>query len=59
MVLMGYSGVQGTLIYEKKLKLKISCQTPFKADVSAALPFLYFRFKTLCLNSTHSDENKY
>jgi hypothetical protein len=29
-VLMGYSGAQGTLIYEKKMKSKISCQTPFK-----------------------------
>ncbi len=27
---MGYSGAQGTLIYEKNLKSKISCQTPFK-----------------------------
>jgi hypothetical protein len=29
MVLMGYSGAQGTLIYEKNLISKISCQTPF------------------------------
>jgi hypothetical protein len=29
MVLLRYSGAQGTLIYEKNLKLKISCQTPF------------------------------
>jgi hypothetical protein len=29
MILMGYSGAQGTLIYEKNLKSKISCQTPF------------------------------
>ncbi len=28
---MEYSGAQGTLIHEKKLKSKISCQTPFKA----------------------------
>ncbi len=27
---MGYSGAWGTLIYEKNLKAKISCQTPFK-----------------------------
>ncbi len=27
---MGYSGARGTLIYEKNLKVKISCQTPFK-----------------------------
>ncbi len=31
MVLMGYSGARGTLIYEKNLKAKISCQTPFKS----------------------------
>ncbi len=30
MVLMGYLGARGTLIYEKNLKSKISCQTPFK-----------------------------
>jgi hypothetical protein len=29
MVLMGYSGARGTLIYEKNLKAKISCQTHF------------------------------
>ncbi len=27
---MGYSEARGTLIYEKNLKSKISCQTPFK-----------------------------
>ncbi len=27
---MVYSGARGTLIYEKNLKLKFSCQTPFK-----------------------------
>jgi hypothetical protein len=26
---MGLSGARGTLIHEKNLKLKISCQTPF------------------------------
>ncbi len=26
---MVYSGARGTLIYEKNLKSKISCQTPF------------------------------
>ncbi len=29
MVLMGYSGARETLIYEKNLMSKISCQTPF------------------------------
>ncbi len=36
---MGYSGAWGTLIYEKNLKAKISCQTPFKTaffDVECA-----------------------
>jgi len=27
---MEYKGARGTLIHEKNLKLKISCQTPFK-----------------------------
>ncbi len=31
---MGHSGARGTLIYEKNLKLKISCQTPFKYSVT-------------------------
>jgi hypothetical protein len=30
---MRYSEVRGTLIYEKNLKSKISCQTPFKAKL--------------------------
>jgi hypothetical protein len=30
MVLMVNSGARGTLIYEKNLMSKISCQTPFK-----------------------------
>jgi hypothetical protein len=34
MILMGYSGAQGTLIYEKKLKSKILCQTPFKRGLA-------------------------
>jgi hypothetical protein len=38
MILMEYSGARGTLIHEKKLKSKISCQTPFKCD-------LFFRNK--------------
>jgi hypothetical protein len=34
MVLMEYSGARGTLIYEKNLMSKISCQTPLKGTVS-------------------------
>jgi hypothetical protein len=46
MILMGYSGAQGTLIHEKKLKLKISCQTPF---TSSTLTLKYSDLKcTLC-----------
>ncbi len=30
MIPMRYSEARGTLIYEKNLKSKISCQTPFK-----------------------------
>ncbi len=29
---MGYSGAWGTQIYEKNLKAKISCQTPFNTQ---------------------------
>ncbi len=38
MILLGYSGAQGTLIYEKNLKSKISCQTPFKYINKISLP---------------------
>ncbi len=34
---MGYSGARGTRIYEKNLKSKISCQTPFKGKVEQKL----------------------
>jgi hypothetical protein len=37
MVLLGYSGARGTLIYEKKLKPKISCQTPFNIRLAIHL----------------------
>jgi hypothetical protein len=40
MVLLGYSGARGTLIYEKNLKPKISCQTPFKAFYKCTVPTL-------------------
>ncbi len=32
--LMGYPGARGKLIYEKTLKSKISCQTPFKGNIT-------------------------
>jgi hypothetical protein len=34
---MEYLGAWGTLIHEKNLKSKISCQTPFKDDVTVLL----------------------
>ncbi len=34
---MEYSGAQGTLIHEKKLKSKISCQTTFNSVVEQDL----------------------
>jgi hypothetical protein len=37
MVLMGYSGARGTLIYEKNLMSKISCHTPFNLIAVAHL----------------------
>ncbi len=48
MILMGYSGAQETLIYEKNLKSKILCQTPFKAlwvgDLLVKILTYYFNF---------------
>ncbi len=49
MILMDYSGARGTLIHEKKLRSKISCQTPFKRftntgsapESNAAYPLLH------------------
>jgi hypothetical protein len=38
-ILMGYSGPRGTMIHEKKLKSKISCQAPFKTRFSAIKNF--------------------
>jgi hypothetical protein len=40
MVLLGYSEARGTLIYEKNLKPKISCQTPFKSKTCAVQLYL-------------------
>ena len=41
---MEYLGAWGTLIHEKKLKSKISCQTPFKLKV----PYnIYLRLRDL------------
>jgi hypothetical protein len=37
---MGCSGARGTLIYEKNLKAKISCQTPFNSGTAAEPVFL-------------------
>jgi hypothetical protein len=52
MILMGYSGTRGTLIYEKNLMSKISCQTPFKGTGSANgyNYFLYTLIDRACLN---------
>jgi hypothetical protein len=46
MVLMGYSGARGTLIYEKNLMSKISCQTPFKhMDLDLATQINYWSMR--------------
>jgi hypothetical protein len=37
---MRYSGALGTLIYEKNLMSKISCQTPFKTEVLSSVPHI-------------------
>jgi hypothetical protein len=52
MVLMGYSGARGTLIYEKNLKAKISCQTPFNGR-NTSFFIIYCRcFYSSSLNAT-------
>jgi hypothetical protein len=48
MVLMGYSGARGTLIYEKNLKVKISCQTPFKSCINTFLFFKILPYLSFC-----------
>jgi hypothetical protein len=45
MILLGYSEAQGTLIYEKNLKSKISCQTPFKFLNKESSLYSYIRNK--------------
>jgi hypothetical protein len=40
MIPIGYSEARGTLIYEKKLKSKISCQTPFKGMFWEKIPYV-------------------
>jgi hypothetical protein len=45
---MGYSGARGTLIYEKNLKAKISCQTPFNnCKLLTAPSHLFIRIFTV------------
>ncbi len=39
---MAYSGARGTLIYEKNLKSKTSCQTPFKYDMELDVESLFW-----------------
>jgi hypothetical protein len=46
MVLMVYSGAGGTLIYEKNLKSKFSCQTPFKLLTPKFCDFLAWQAVT-------------
>jgi hypothetical protein len=42
MVLLGYSGARGTVFYEKNLRSKISCQTPFNLPVGRDVAFVRF-----------------
>ncbi len=47
---MEYLGAWGTLIHEKNLKSKISCQTPFKGTVSwDGFQKFWQKFFELCL----------
>ncbi len=43
---MGYSGARGTLIYEKNLEAKISCQTPFNCRKYNSHTRTYCKLKT-------------
>ncbi len=45
MIPMRYSEARGTLIYEKNLKSKISCQTPFKAPSDCETSHIYEKFR--------------
>ncbi len=49
MVLMEYSGAWGTLIYEKNLKSKFSCQTPFKFIITTVTEASKFILSILLL----------
>ncbi len=42
---MEYLEAWGTLIHEKNLKSKISCQTPFKGTVWAIMSYTSFFFE--------------
>jgi hypothetical protein len=55
MVLMAYSGARGTLIYEKNLMSKFSCQTPFKAGFNS--PYRTSEFGSRVTNPQNRKEN--
>jgi hypothetical protein len=46
---MGYLGVRGKLIHEKNLKMKHSCQSPFKSVFFLSLlsDFVFLSFRLL------------
>jgi hypothetical protein len=62
MILMGYSGARGTLIYEKNLMSKISCQTPFKPFCAVgelkSIPFRTFLWEELAKLRQCLQQNK-
>ncbi len=45
---MEYLGAWGTLIHEKNLKPKISCQTPFKGELQSIFPNVYLLYCMAC-----------
>jgi len=45
---MNYSEARGTLIHEKNLKSKISCQTPFDLVAKETLKVVFNVFSRLC-----------
>jgi hypothetical protein len=57
---MDYLGAWGTLIHEKNLKSKISCQTPFKAShLSCLAAIVNHLVNRLCILSVVSSLGRY
>ncbi len=57
---MGYLGAQGKQIHEKKLNMKISCQTPFKQFNSVQNKYLLLGgFKEIYVHQVRKSRKVY